>query len=292
MTPERAPVLEIVLAAWAVLSGAAIGSFLNVVVARLPAGESIVHPRSRCPSCLAPIAWYDNLPVLSWLLLRARCRACRAPISVRYPLVELAGGGAAWMAFARRGLTPAALAEFAFVAALLVIALIDLDTWSVYRIVSFPLIGLGLLANASGAGAAGSLGSAVTGAAVAFGALGLFAWGATVVFRRLGRIEPWEEAMGFGDVHILTAAGAFLGVGALLPVLLLASIQGSLVGGLLVLVGRSTRGVRQGGEVHADGFAPPRHAIPFGPFLALAAVEWLYVAAPLVSAVPALSPFL
>ncbi|HSN13039.1 MAG TPA: A24 family peptidase, partial [Anaeromyxobacteraceae bacterium] len=100
-----------------------------------------------------------------------------------------------------------------------------------------------------------------------------------------------EEAMGFGDVHILTAVGAFLGAGALLPVVLLASVQGSLVGGALVLLGRSTKGVRQGGEVQPDGFAPPRHALPFGPFLALAAVEWLYLAGPLAGALPVLSPF-
>src|SRR5512145_1441347 len=99
--------LRVLMALWAALFGATVGSFLNVVVARLPAGESVVHPRSRCPRCRSPIAWYDNVPVLSWLLLRARCRACGSPISARYPLVELAGAGAAWLAVARHGLTTA-----------------------------------------------------------------------------------------------------------------------------------------------------------------------------------------
>jgi leader peptidase (prepilin peptidase)/N-methyltransferase len=283
--------LSLVLAVWATVAGATVGSFLNVVIARLPAGESIVRPRSRCPRCRTPIAWYDNVPVLSWLLLRARCRSCKAPISARYPLVELLGAGAGWMAWSRNGLSPAALVEFAFVAALIVLALIDLDTWSVYRVISFPLAGLGLVANALGAGAAPSAVSSAAGAAIAFGGLGLFAWGSTFVFRRIGRIERDEEAMGLGDVHILTAIGANLGGWALLPVLLLASIQGSLVGAALMLVGRATRGAKHGGEALPDGFVPPRNAVPFGPFLALGAIEWLYLSGGLARAVPALSVF-
>lgn len=283
--------LQAVLATWATVAGAAVGSFLNVVIARLPAGESIVRPRSRCPRCRAPIAWYDNLPVLSWLLLRARCRACGAPISARYPLVELLGAGAGWLAVDRHGFTPAALVEFLFVAALVVIALIDLDTWSVHRVVSFPLVALGLAANALGAGLAPSAVSSLLGAAVALGALGLFAWGATAIFRRTGRIAPDEEAMGWGDVHILTAVGASLGVGSLLPVLLLASIQGSVVGAVLMAIGRATRGRRQGGEALPDGFVPPRNAVPFGPFLALGAVEWLYLAERFAGVVPSLGLF-
>lgn len=279
------------LGGWFVLVGAVVGSFLNVVVARLPAGESVVHPRSRCPRCGTPIAWYDNIPVLSWLLLRARCRHCRAPISVRYPIVELLGAGAAWMAWGRHGLGLAALAELAFAMALLSIALIDLDTWAVYRVISFPLVGLGLVANAFGLGPAGSFLASAVGAAVAFAALGSFALGATALFRRTGRIAQYEEAMGWGDVHILTAVGAFIGAPALLPVLLLASVQGSVVGGLLVLLGRGTRGVRDGGEIQPDGFAPPRHAVPFGPFLALGAVEWLYLADAITRAAPILWPF-
>jgi leader peptidase (prepilin peptidase)/N-methyltransferase len=281
--------VRFVVAAWALLAGASIGSFLNVVVARLPANESIVHPRSRCPLCKSPIAWYDNVPIVSWLLLRAACRSCGASISSRYPLVEAAGAAAAWMAFDRHGLSVAALAEFLFVAALLTIALIDLDTWSVYRVISFPLAALGLVANGAGVGAARSLVSALLGAAIAFGSLGLVALGTTALFRRLGRIGPEEEAMGWGDVHILTAVGAWLGGWALLPVVFLASIQGSVVGGLLIAAGRSTRGASGGGAPLLDGFVPPRHALPFGPFLALGAVEWLYLSRHVAGALPGFS---
>jgi len=289
--PALDPVSLRVVTAWAVASGAVVGSFLNVVIARLPSGESIVRPRSRCPRCRTPIAWYDNVPVLSWLLLRARCRHCKAPISIRYPLVELAGGAAAWLAVSRHGPSLGALFEFVFVAMLLVIALIDLDTWSVYRVVSFPLVGLGLLANALGAGGAPSLRSALLGAAIAFVALGLFAWGATALFRRIGRIGPEEEAMGLGDVHILTAVGAYLGAGALLPAVLFAAVQGALAGVVLMILGRATRGARDGGAPLPDGFVPPRNALPFGPFLALGAVEWLYLSARVAAAIPALELF-
>jgi leader peptidase (prepilin peptidase)/N-methyltransferase len=284
---ELDPVSERILTAFAAVAGAAVGSFLNVVVARLPAGLSIVRPRSRCPMCLTPIAGWDNVPVLSWLLLRGRCRKCQVTISARYPIVELLGGLAAWLAVQRHGLAPEALVEFAFVATLLVIGLIDLDTWSVYRVVSFPLVVLGLVANAFRLGGAPSAVSSALGAAIGFGGLGLFAWGSTFLFRRTGRIGPDEEAMGFGDVHILTAVGAFLGAKALLPILFLASIQGSVAGGLLLLVGRSTPGIQGGGRPLADGFVPPRNALPFGPFLALAAVEWLYLRGGVAAALPA-----
>src|SRR5512143_1680610 len=89
--------------AWALALGAVVGSFLNVVIARVPAGQSIVRPRSRCPRCGAPIAWYDNVPVLSWVLLGARCRGCRVRIPVRYPLVEVIGAGVALAALLRHG---------------------------------------------------------------------------------------------------------------------------------------------------------------------------------------------
>ena len=101
---EVDPLSARILTGLAIFAGAAVGSFLNVVIARLPVeGESIVRPRSRCPRCRTPIAWYDNVPVLSWLLLRARCRSCKAPIPIRYPLVELAGGAPAWLAVPRHG---------------------------------------------------------------------------------------------------------------------------------------------------------------------------------------------
>ena len=263
------------LGSTAALLGATVGSFLNVVIARVPAGQSVVTPRSRCPGCGHEIAWYDNLPVLSWLLLRARCRGCHQPISVRYPLVELAGGAAGWLALTRHGPTPAALAEFTLVALLLTLAAIDLDTWLLPHRLTWPLIALGLLAAALGLAPAPSLASAALGAAIGFGGFALV----SLVGEKLLR----KEALGFGDVFLLGGLGAWLGAGALLPVVLLASLQGSVVGVALILVGRSQPGPdapppaapAAGGE--EAPWVPPRHALPFGPFLVAGALEWLWL---------------
>jgi leader peptidase (prepilin peptidase)/N-methyltransferase len=289
---ELTPVPAAVLAGGAALVGALLGSFLNVVIARVPQGLSVVRPRSRCPACGAPIAWYDNVPVVSWVLLRARCRRCRAPISARYPLVELLGAGAALAAWARHGLSLAALAELLFALLLVALSFIDVATWTLPNALTWPLLALGVGAAAIGAGPAPSLASSAAGAAVGFAVLALVAWGSTAVARRAGRIAADQEAFGFGDVWLYAGLGAFLGVEALLPVLLLASIQGALVGVVLVLVGRAASGERDGrGPVYEDGSVPPRASVPFGPFLALGALEWLWAGAALASAVPLLQAF-
>ena len=285
------PTLTALLGGAAALLGAVVGSFLNVVIARVPHGLSIVRPRSRCPRCETPIRWYDNVPVVSWLALRARCRACGAPISWRYPLVEALGAAAAVAAVWRHGPGPAALAEFAFVALVLALAFIDLDTWLLPNALTWPCIALGLFGGWLGIAPAGALGPAALGAAAGFGGLGLVSSVSTRVLRRSGRLRADEEALGFGDVWLLAALGAFLGIRALLPVLLLASVQGSLVGVVLMALGRSTPGKAAEAPVDPETWVPPRHAIPFGPFLVLGALEWLYGAALLGAAVPALDVF-
>jgi leader peptidase (prepilin peptidase)/N-methyltransferase len=305
---ELAPQLRPFALAWAAFAGAAIGSFLNVVIARVPAGESVVHPRSRCPRCHTPIAWYDNLPVISWVLLRARCRSCKAPISVRYPVVELLGGAAALAAVARHGFSLAALAEFAFVALLIALSAIDLDTWLLPHALTWPLIALGLGGALLGAGAAPSFRSAAYGAGVGFT---LFA--AVAVF---GEKVLKKEAMGWGDVWLLAGLGAFLGLKALLPVVLLASLQGAIVGIVLIVAGRAQPGPASpppapadhdipvppepaaapaaepgDSEEDEDDWVPPKNAVPFGPFLAAGALEWLWGAELLSRAVPFLDAF-
>jgi len=302
---------EPLVAAWVLLLGAVIGSFLNVVIARLPAGESLVSPRSRCPRCGAPIAWYDNVPLFSWILLRARCRACRAPISVRYPLVEGAIAAAAWLAWRRHGFAPEALVELAAVALLVALALVDLDTWLLPHALTWPLALGGLAASALGLTPAGGLRAAAWGAGLGFVSFAAVSFVGERVFRR--------PALGFGDVFLLAGIGAFLGVRALLPVILLASTQGAIVGLALLALGRMPRDpdapAPGPGEAvpleaaAADGAAAPpdaaagpapapppavtaaAHAVPFGPFLAAAALEWLYLADPIVRAVPTLAPF-
>jgi leader peptidase (prepilin peptidase)/N-methyltransferase len=287
--------------AWVLLAGAAVGSFLNVVIARVPHGESVVRPGSRCPRCGTPIAWRDNVPLLSWILLGGRCRSCRAGISVRYPAVEALGAGAALLAWQRHGLGAAAAAEFAFAAALVALAFIDLDTWLLPNALTWPLGVFGLAASALGVSAAPSLPSSIAGAALGFAGFAAVAWVGARVFKK--------EALGFGDVWLLGALGAWLGAAALLPVVLLASVQGSAVGIVLVLLGRGEPGPGEArgagtppaagspaagvsGPEDADAWVPPRHAVPFGPFLVAGALEWLYLSGRIAERVPGLEVFL
>jgi leader peptidase (prepilin peptidase)/N-methyltransferase len=283
--------------AGAFLFGAVVGSFLNVVIARVPAGESIVHPRSRCPSCRSPIAWYDNVPVLSWVLLGRRCRHCRTPIAFRYPLVEILGGLAALAATYRHGPSVPALAEFAFAAALLALSFIDLDTWLLPHVITIPLLLAGVGLSALSLTAAPSLLSSAGGAAAG--------WLSFAAISVLGEKVLKKEALGFGDVWLLGGIGAWLGLPGLLPVVLLASVQGTVVGLALLLLGRGEPGPPEpvpavqvaddtaGAPVpdpDAD-WIPPRNAVPFGPFLAAGALEWLWLQAWLAGVVPALSLF-
>ncbi len=269
------------LAGWPLLVvgfalGSCVGSFLNVCIHRLPAEESVVWPRSRCPHCTAPIAWYDNLPLLSWLWLGARCRRCRGRISVRYPLVEAATGALAVLALATFGPTPRALVAFVFTAALLLVTAIDLDHLFIPDEVSLPgiLVGLGAALLPDGIG----LADAVLGVVLGGGILWAIAWG----YERLTHVE----GMGFGDVKLLAMIGAFLGWQAIPAVLVIASVSGTLVGlGTMIArsPGRASRRVvaRFGLRAllpHLQRTAR-RTAIPFGPFLALGALVATYMPA-------------
>jgi leader peptidase (prepilin peptidase)/N-methyltransferase len=320
---------EWLVVAWVLAVGAAVGSFLNVVVARVPEGRSIVSPGSRCPRCGAAIRWYDNVPVISWVVLRARCRSCGAGVSARYPLVEALVAILALLAWSRHGFSLPALAELAFAALVVALAFIDLDTWLLPHALTWPLLALGLAAGGAGLSPAGSLASAAVAAAVGWAAFAAVSIGARWVLRK--------DALGFGDVWLLAGLGAWLGVAALLPVVLLASVQGSVVGIVLLAVGRalgarppaspgaadlpgkqrddvlrppeaapsSSAGletseaaeppVAAGDERPAleeeDAWVPPRTAVPFGPFLALGALEWLYLRDLLAELVPSLAVF-
>ena len=283
--------LRLAIEVWVVALGAALGSFLNVVVARVPAGESVVRPGSRCPRCRAPIAWYDNVPVLSWLVLRGRCRRCGVAIPLRYPAVELAGAAAAWLAWRRHGLSLPFAAELAFVDLLLALALIDLATWLLPHALTWPVIALGLAAAWAGAAPAPTLVASAIGAGAGFATFSLVAL--------IGRLVAKKEALGFGDVWLLAGLGAWLGAPALLPVVLLASLQGSVYGLALVALGRSEPGPPPAPEPaperpegqEEEEWVPPRHAVPFGPFLVAGALEWLYLGGWLVSRFPGLDVF-
>jgi leader peptidase (prepilin peptidase)/N-methyltransferase len=254
--------------------GACLGSFLNVCIYRIPAEESVVSPGSRCPQCRTPIAWYDNVPILGWLWLRARCRACRAPIAGRYPIVEALTGALAVLAVVRFGPTSSALIAFGFTAALLLITYIDLDHRFIPDEVSLPgvLVGLAVACRPDGIGVL----DAAAGAALGGGLLWLVAWS----YERATGVE----GMGFGDVKLLAMIGAFVGWQAIPGIVIIASLTGS-IAGFLVIAG--ARGRRTGRRVARRlGYrallpwvrrAARRTAIPFGPFLALGGVLALYV---------------
>ncbi|TMQ60479.1 MAG: prepilin peptidase [Candidatus Eisenbacteria bacterium] len=226
-------------------TGLVLGSFLNVVIARLPRGESIVNPASRCPRCKKGILPWDNVPVLSFVFLGGRCRHCRRPISWRYPAVELLSGLLLWL-LVQRVETPLLLVpQAAFLLALLAIAWIDLDTQTIPDVVTIPGVGLGLAASLfAPPGLAGALLGAVCG--------GASLWLVGALYER----STGVPGMGGGDVKLAAMMGAFLGVGGVFGAIFLASLAGSVFGILLIARGKGSR----------------RTAIPFGTFLAPAAI--------------------
>jgi leader peptidase (prepilin peptidase)/N-methyltransferase len=230
----------------AAVVGAVFGSFLNVVAYRLPRGESLSRPRSRCPQCQTQIKAYDNVPVLSWLALRGRCRSCRAPISARYPLVEAVTGLLCALVVYDQGLDEDAILGVVLVLLLVPITLIDLD----HRIIPNKLTLLGaVLALAIVAFTAPDAIPEHLIAGVAAGGVFLL-----VVF-------AYPRGMGMGDVKLAAVLGLFLGRDVV-PALFIAFLVGTLVGAAIM----AHKGVSDG----------RRTAVPFGPFLALGGVVALF----------------
>jgi leader peptidase (prepilin peptidase)/N-methyltransferase len=260
--------------------GLMIGSFLNVVIHRLPImmerdwaaqcaelrGEpppvadhlSLARPRSRCPHCGHSISAMENIPLLSWLVLRGKCKGCSAPISPRYPLVEAITGllfaYGAW----RFGFGVAGLGALCFIAALIALTGIDFDTQLLPDDITLPLLWLGLLLNAFNTFT--DLKSAVIGAAAGYLALWSVYWGF--------KLATGKEGMGFGDFKLLAALGAWLGWQMLPLTILLSSFVGALIGLSLIVFARQGRNV----------------PIPFGPYLAIAGVIALFWGKPLTQA--------
>lgn len=235
------------------LLGAALGSFLNVCIYRWPAGESVIRPRSRCPGCGKTIAWYDNIPVLSWLLLRGRCRGCGEGISVQYPLIELAVA-AIWLGMALWfGPGLEAVRGAAFLTLLLGIAIID----GRHRIIPDQLSLGGALAGLALAAWPGGLPFLT--ALLGGGAGYLFMWGVKLGGEALLR----KPALGVGDIHMMAMIGAFVGIGGALLTILLGSALG-------LVIGVPIAALR--GELKARGTY-----LPLGTFLAMgAAVAYLW----------------
>lgn len=230
--------------------GAIIGSFLNVCIVRLPEERSIVTPPSHCPKCRRDIAWYDNVPLLSYLFLRGRCRACGVRISPRYLAVELLTGALAVALWTRLGPTVAFAGYFAFAAALVTITFIDLDHRIIPDVISLPGIVAGL--------AISFVSPLVTPLDALLGALAGGGVLLTIAFAY--QAIRGQEGMGGGDVKLLAMIGAFLGWQSVFVTLMVASLIGSLIGVALMIYQR----------------ADAKLAIPFGPFLAGGALVYLF----------------
>ena len=260
----------ILLGSWGFLLGACLGSFLNVCIARWPANQSVVHPRSRCPNCNLPIAWYDNLPIVSWVLLRARCRGCGVGISVQYPVVE-AVVGLLWMwALLHFGLTFTAIRVAVFATILLGIAVTDLKHYLIPD--GFTVSGLVfVLVTAMIAGFQLQLSpfagpwDAIVGACAGAGAVSIVGW--------LGEVTLKKEAMGFGDVTLMAVVGGAVGPGRSLLVLFLGAALGAAAFALVVYPIVRLRKVRAAATpVAGVEEASDLPHVPFGVFLAPAAM--------------------
>lgn len=238
--------------------GAIVGSFLNVVIHRWPLGESIVFPASRCPKCLTAIKPYDNVPVVSWLVLGGRCRACREPIAVRYPLVELANA-LFWLAvFLFTGPSWAFPLVAAVVSLTIVLIFIDLDIHILPDVVDLPGIAVGIVIGTLGLGNHLDLGLSLSLWDSLIGA----ALGAAIIvgINLAYRLIRGVDGMGMGDAKMLAMIGAVSGWKMVLPVLFLASIVGAVFGVAMALRAREELDV----------------AIPFGVFLGLAFLALLF----------------
>jgi len=244
---------SIVIAVFAIAAlcfGGVVGSFLNVVILRLPAGASIAYPASHCPVCKTPIRWYDNIPVFSYLVLQGRCRSCRMSISLQYPLVELCMALLSLALYTRFGPSFEFFFYFLFLAALLAVIFIDIHHQIIPDVISLPGIVIGFAGsfiNAQVTWQESGIGLLVGGGILYAVALGYY-----LLTRR--------EGMGGGDIKLLGMIGAFLGWQSLLFVVFFSSLTGSMVGILAML--RQGRGGRT--------------RIPFGPFLSLAAMLYLF----------------
>jgi leader peptidase (prepilin peptidase)/N-methyltransferase len=235
--------------------GAIIGSFLNVCIYRLPRGGSLVWPASRCPHCQRPLSWFENVPVVSYLGLRARCRTCRAPISVRYPVVEALTGAMFTLGWWYYGPSVLLASRLLFGCALIVLFAIDLEHHLLPNAITLPGVVVGLvLSFATEPGWLASVVGIVVGAGLLY-----------VVAEVYYRVRH-EEGLGMGDVKMLAMIGAFLGWKLTILTIMLASFVGSIVGVALIATGRGSL----------------KYALPFGTFLALGAAAAATVGQPLL----------
>ncbi len=240
----------------ALLMGLSIGSFLNVVIYRLPLGQSLVSPGSRCPKCGYQLRWYDNVPVLSWALLGGKCRQCRAPISVQYPIVEIVTGVLFVLVVWLTPVGPLLASRLILVTILVALFGIDLEHQILPNSITLPGIVIGLMFSVTAPpGWQDALIGTLLGAGILYGIAAAY-----YAVRR-------EEGLGMGDVKMLAMIGAFLGWKAVLVTLVLSSFSGAAIGMALIAAQR-------GGM---------KLALPFGTFLALGALAAMLAGEPLIT---------
>jgi leader peptidase (prepilin peptidase)/N-methyltransferase len=230
--------------------GLCIGSFLNVCIYRLPASQSIARPRSRCPACGQFIAFYDNIPLVSYLGLKGRCRHCGVKIGLRYPAVEILGGAFALATFLKFGLSVEALIYFAFIACLLVVTFIDLDHRIIPDVITLP--GIPVFFAASFAIPWVTYKDTLLGILIGGGSLYLVAW----TYYKITN----KEGMGGGDIKLLAMMGALLGWQGVIFTIFVSSLIGTLSGFAVML--HSRKGMKL--------------AVPFGPFLAIGGSTYIF----------------
>ena len=239
------------------LIGLCIGSFLNVCIYRLPESKSIVHPRSMCPNCDTRIPFYDNIPLFSYLWLKGQCRRCKVKISMRYPMVELLGGLVALGTYLRFGLTIETLIYYVFIAALLVVTFIDLDHRIIPDVITLP--GIPICFAASFALPDITYKDALLGILIGGGSLFLVAWVYSILTKK--------EGMGGGDIKLLAMMGAIVGWQGVLFTIFVASLVGTLAGFAVML--QSRKGMKL--------------AVPFGPFLSIGSITYIFFGTELVT---------
>lgn len=232
--------------------GACIGSFLNVCIYRIPRKKSIVHPSSACPACEKPVRFYDNIPLVSYIVLRGKCRDCKAPISFRYFIIELITAVVFTLIYRRWGLSPEFFIQVFFAAVLIAISFIDYDFQIIPDILSIGGMVAGLIISFVRPGF--RVLDAIYGVLIGGGVLFVIAYGYQLITKR--------EGMGGGDIKLLAMIGAFSGFKGVIFSLIGGSVVGTLVGIPLMLM----KGREEG----------TRYAIPFGPFLSLCAVLYLF----------------
>jgi len=232
--------------------GMCIGSFLNVCIYRVPESESIADPpRSICPSCKSHIRFYDNIPVLSYIWLKGRCRNCDEPISFRYPLVELMNGIVAVALLFKFGLSMESLIYFVFISSLIVITFIDLDHQIIPDIITLPGIPMGLIA--SFVLPTITLKASALGLLIGGGSLWFVAWSYNLITHR--------DGMGGGDIKLLAMIGTIIGWKGVIFTIFASSLIGSCVGIIMVMIKNKNM----------------KFAIPFGPFLSIGAIAYVFL---------------